>query len=147
MSALSYLRASSKRFDRVITYGFVGSVLALLQLALTAVFAKGHVVADPAIASLMASAVTIPISFWAHKRTTYADVARERLQATRFVATACTSVAIAAGTIKLVTILGGPFWFAIILGSALVPVGNYAVNALWVFRTKSFFSIKRDTSR
>jgi len=142
MPALGRVRASLKRFDRIITYGVVGAGLALLQLALTAGFAKGHVVADPAVASLMASAITIPLSFFAHKRTTYVDVARERFQAARFAATACSSVVIAAGTIKLVTIWGGPFWFAIFLGSALVPIGNYLVNALWVFRTKSLFSIQ-----
>jgi putative flippase GtrA len=147
MPLLDRLRAGVKRFDRLITYGVVGSLLALLQMGLTAGFVKGHVVADPTIASLMASAITIPISFWAHKRTTYADITRERFQAARFAATACSSVVIAAGAIKLVTLAGGPLWFAILLGSSLVPIGNYLVNALWVFRTKSLFSIHRSAQR
>jgi len=141
-SVLRWLAEKRRQFDRLFTYCVVGSGLALIQMALTALLAR-NVIADASIASIAASAVTIPLSFYLHKRTTYADVAREKLQGARFAATAITSVLIAAGVIKLVQILGGALWFGIALGSALVPVGNYIVNTLWVFRAKSLFSLRQ----
>ncbi len=145
MSARASILELKRRYDRLITYGVVGGAIACLQMALTALIGRDGTV-DPSVASLFASAFTIPIAFWMHKRTTYADVARARFQAARFTATAICSVVIAAGTIKLVQLNHGPFLFGVVLGSALVPIGNYAVNAFWVFRTKNFFSIEDSSS-
>lgn len=140
-AVLSRLPGALRRFDRILTYVVVGGAIALVQVTLTAALVMWSGVRDPSIASVVASGITIPISFLAHKRTTYADVARQPFQGVRFAATACSSVVIAAGTIKLTQMLGAPIWFSVLLGSALVPVGNYAINGLWVFRTKAFFSI------
>jgi putative flippase GtrA len=132
-----------RRFDRLIIYIVVGGAIAVIQMALTIVLAR-TMFADASIASIAASAITIPLAFYLHKRTTYADVAAERLQGARFVVTAASSVVTAAGAIKLVAILGGPLWFGVVLGSALVPIGNYIVNTLWVFRAKGFFSLRQN---
>ena len=130
------------RFSRLIAYCVVGCAVAGMQMALTALIAKLTLVSDASLASVCASAITIPISFYLHRRITYADVARERFQQARFIATAVSSILVAAGTIKVVQIAGGAFWFGIVLGSALVPIGNYIVNTLWVFRARNFFSIR-----
>lgn len=142
--AARWLAKTVRRFDRLITYGVVGAAIAVVQMALTVILAKGTPSVDASLASVAASAITIPLSFYLHKRTTYADIAREKFQRARFLATAASSIVIAAGTIKCVQTLGGPFWFAIALGSALVPIGNYIVNTLWVFRAKTFFSIRQN---
>jgi putative flippase GtrA len=140
----AWLAGKFGRFDRLITYVLVGSVIALIQILLTATLARSGAIAEVPLASVAASCITIPLAFFLHKRTTYADVARERFQGARFVATAIASIVIAAGAIKIAQSLGAPFWFAIILGSALVPVGNYIINTLWVFRARSFFSLRQN---
>jgi putative flippase GtrA len=143
-AAQGWFARSLRRFDRLIVYGAVGIGIAVVQMALTALLTKETPIGDASLASVAASAVTIPLSFFVHKRTTYADVAHEKLRSARFLLTAASSILVAAGTIKIVQMLGGPLSLAIVLGSALVPIGNYAVNTLWVFRAKSFFSTRQN---
>ena len=47
---------------------------------------------------------------------------------------------------KTVDSLHGPYWIALTFGWIAIPIANYTINALWVFRTKTFLSLHSDES-
>ncbi len=135
-----------RRFERVIRYVIVGGGVTLFYTLLTVGLLSGHVVDDPTLASAIASLVTLPISFLVHRAITYADVATERAQWTRFAIIAVSNFALNTGLMKVVDLLRWPYWIALIIGWVLIPLVNYTINALWVFRAKTFLGLHRESA-
>jgi putative flippase GtrA len=135
-----------KRFERVIRYCLVGGVTTLSYTLLTAGFISGHLIADPTLASAIASAIVIPLSFLIHRRITYADVTPERAQWKRYLFIAVSNFVIATGSMKLVSLAGWPYWIALVIGWVVIPIVNYTVNAVWVFQAKRLLSLDRAAS-
>lgn len=134
----------SRRFGRVIRYGFVGLIMALLYNGLTVAFYKGGLTNDPTWASVWASLLIIPVSFLSHRHTTYADVARHHAQIWRYAVIAVTTFVLNTGTMKLVDLNRWPFWIALIVTWFLVPASNYLINALWIFRVDGLLALKAE---
>jgi len=135
--------ASAGRIGRLIRYGFVGGMVAALYTLFTIVLLQGRFVADPTLASAIAFAITIPVSFLAHRQITYADATRDRTQSWRFGLIAQSSFLISTGAMKIVVLLGKPYWIAIAVTWIVVPSTNYIINALWVFRVSGLFAVNR----
>ena len=141
--APSFAVALWKRFERVIRYGFVGVGVTFFYTLITVGLLKGRVVTDPTLATAIASVVTLPVSFLAHRSITFSDVAPHRAQWARFGVLASLNFVVCTGSMKIVDLCGGPFWIGLIIGYVVVPVSNYAVKSLWVFRTKTFFAVEK----
>ena len=135
-------RAFLRRFDRVLRYGLVGAGVTLFYTLVTVGLLKGHVVRDPTLATAMASILTLPVSFLAHRRITYADVANHKTQWTRFIVLSGMNFVISTGSMKVVDLCGAPYWVGLIIGFILVPLANYTVSTLWVFKTTKFFALE-----
>ena len=132
-----------RRYERVWRFLLVGGAMTLLYSALTAGLILGRLVEDRTLASLCASFATIPLSFLIHRRVTYRDTRYQRSQWLRFGVIALTNLAINMGAMKGSEMLHRPFWAALIVGWVLVPVVNYLLNAIWVFRTRTLLSLDR----
>lgn len=132
-----------RRFERVLRYVAVGGAVTLFYTLLVAVLVTGRVVGDPVAASVLASLVTLPISFLVHRRFTYADTAPAAGQWERFLVIAASNFAINVGLMKGAEMWRWPYWTALVLGWMVVPAVNYVINAVWVFRTKSLLSMQR----
>ena len=37
-----------------------------------------------------------------------------------------------------------PFWVGLVIGWVLVPIANYLINTLWVFRPKTFLRVEQE---
>ncbi|MBI1212294.1 MAG: hypothetical protein GC190_12580 [Alphaproteobacteria bacterium] len=132
-----------RRFERVIRYIVVGGGVTLFYTLVTVALISGHVIADPTAASVVASLITLPLSFLAHRRFTYVDATRERGQWERFAVVAASNFLINVGLMKGVDTWQWPYWTALALGWVVVPILNYTINAVWVFRINSLLSIRR----
>jgi putative flippase GtrA len=130
-----------RRFERVVRYVFVGGAVTAFYTGLTAALYLGRVVGDPAIASAVACLTTLPVSYFAHKAITYADVEHEPFQWRRFAVLGVSSFIFSTGSVKAVDLMHGPLWIGLAIGFVLVPLANYTINALWVFRTKRFLAL------
>jgi putative flippase GtrA len=138
---IAQARALFRRFERVIRYVLVGGAVTLLYTLMTAGLYLGHVVGDPTAASAISCLVTLPISFFAHRAVTYADVEREPFQWRRFALLGASSFIFSTGSVKVVDLLHGPLWIGLAIGFVLVPLANYSINTIWVFRTKHFLAL------
>ena len=49
---------------------------------------------------------------------------------------------ISTGSMKIVDLCGAPYWVGLIIGFILVPLANYTVSTLWVFKTTKFFALE-----
>jgi putative flippase GtrA len=136
-----------RRFQRLIRYGLVGIGVSLLYTMLTVLFHKSGLIGDPTLASAAAALISIPLSFLAHRHTTYADVARHPAQAWRFAAIGISSFIIATGAMKLVDLNHWSFWIGLTLTWFLIPAANYIINALWIFRVRGFLTLDAERSR
>src|SRR5579871_438154 len=119
------------RFGRLLRYLLVGGGIAFFYSALTFALVVSGEIADPTLASALATLMTQPLAFFAHRAITYSDVQRQRAQIARFAIVATCSFVVGVGTMKTVVVLGQPFWLALVLGWALVPAANYLVTTLW----------------
>jgi len=131
------------RFERVMRYCSVGAGLTLFYSLLTAGLYETRTIPDSTLAGAVAFVATQPFAFVAHSKITYSDVPSSRLHWIRFGAVAFISFFVATGSIKLTSFVHWPYWTGLIVGSFLVPVVNYLVNALWVFRARTLFALHK----
>ena len=136
-----------RRFERLIRYVIVGGGVTLFYTALTVALITSDMVADPTLASAVASIATLPLSFLVHRRFTYVDAAHVGGQWERFAIIAASNFAINVGLMKGAGAWHWPYWTALALGWVVVPAVNYTINAVWVFRTKTFLSVSRDDKK
>ena len=128
-----------RRFERVIRYIVVGGGVTAVYTAVTAGAISFGI--DRIWAAVLGSAVAIPLSYVVHRRITYVDAANDNSQFSRFAVIAISSLAINVGLMGGSEMLGLSHWIALAIGWFLVPIANYTINALWVFRTKTFLKL------
>jgi putative flippase GtrA len=132
-----------RRFERLIRFGLVGITVSILYSALTIVLIGTHWASSAVMASAMAFLATLPISFFAHSRVTYSDVERKEAHWKRFGLIALSSFIIATGAMQIAENLHWPYWTGLLAGWVLIPVTNYWINTVWVFRSKKMLSLDR----
>jgi putative flippase GtrA len=141
------LKGVLRRFERVIRYLIAGSGVTLFYSLVTILLVSARLVQDPSVASVIASLVTLPVAFFVHRAVTYVDVPFDRAQGARFGVVAVSNLLIAAGAMKAVDLLHGPYGIGLAIGWVLIPLFNYTVNVVWVFRAKTLLSLhRRDNS-
>lgn len=131
------------RFERVGRFGAVGVAVSLLNSALTVAFLKGGLVQDPAIAISIATLMTMPLSFWTHRRITYADAPRCQRQWRRFVLLSLSSLACGAASMKMAEAMHLSYWVGLAFAWIAIPSANYLVNAFYVFRVRTLLRLER----
>jgi putative flippase GtrA len=141
--ARGMIASIAQRYGRLLRYLVVGAgTTGFYSLLMIALHTSGWV-RDPTLAAAAAYIATQPLAFYVHSRTTYADVARARLQLTRFLIVAGVMFLVTTVTMKLVDMAGWPFWIGLAIGYVLGPLVTYIINALWVFRTKKLLELDR----
>jgi putative flippase GtrA len=134
----------ARRFERVIRYIAAGAGVTLFYSLATILLVSGGIETDPAAASVVASLITFPVAFVVHRAVTYVDVPFDRAQWIRFGIIALCNLMIAAGSMKAVDLLQMPYGIGLAIGWVLIPAFNYTINAVWVFRTATFLSLRAD---
>lgn len=135
------MSAAFAKYSRLLRYIVVGGGVALVYSTLTSVLMLARLVSDPTLASAIATLLTQPVAFLAHRQVTYADVGHERQQLSRFAVVAISSLVAGVGIMKTVDLLHGPFWVALVIGWFLIPVINFIVSSLWVFRVRKLLTV------
>ena len=130
-----------RRFERLIRYVLVGGGVALFYSLLTAGMVSLWDVRDTVLASAIASLITMPVSYFVHRRITYVDAAHDPAQWKRYSFLAASNFVINVGLMAAVGHLLWPYWIALVTGWIVVPIANHIINVLLVFRTKSFFTL------
>lgn len=120
-------------------------VTALYSLIVTCLIIS-ELIKDPTFATVASSIIVAPVSFLAHRKITYPDVSHDPAHWKRFAALTIASFAIVTTSMKIVDLLHGPFWVGLVLGWIVVPLANFAINTIWVFRTRSILALS-DTRR
>lgn len=134
------------RFERVVRYIVVGGGVTIFYSFLTVVLVSGRLVDDPTAASALASVISLPLSFLVHRRFTYADAGSDRSLWQRFAIIAASNLAFTVASMKAVDLLHGPYWIGLVAGWVVIPLLNYTINAVWVFRTRSFLAFDREAA-
>lgn len=132
-----------RRFERVIRYVVVGSGVTALYTGIVAALVFYGLVQIPTLAAAFASIAVLPVSYVAHRSITYGDTHSSQAQWARFAATAILTFVLNTGLMKTADQMGWSYWTALCAGWVIVPLVNYAINAIWVFRTKTLFGIDR----
>ena len=130
-----------RRFDRVIRYLRVGGGVTAFYTALAVCIHDSRLVPDATVASTIAYLVTQPIAYLIHKRLTFPDAAHPGSHWPRYGVMALAGLAITAGSMKAISILGLPFWVGLLVGWVCIPIANFFISAIWVFRTQELLSI------
>ena len=135
------IREVLERYGRLIRFFLVGGVVALTYSILTAGFIVGPLALDRIWASVVASVLIIPVSFVAHKRITYADTARQSHRFDRFAVVGVANLIVNVTDMSLTELFHWPFWIAILAGWVIVPLMNFLLNTVWVFRARRLLAL------
>lgn len=120
---------------RFITYGAVGAVISLLYSAAVVLFVDGLGFRSAVAASGLAFALTLPLSFLAHKHVTFRHAPFDPRQPGRFALMAVSSFLMAViGMYVITDLLRLSYLFGILLTWVLIPSVNFVVGQLWIFR-------------
>lgn len=123
---------------RVLRYGVVGLTVAIVySLAIVLLVVQCHM-RDATAASALAFIVVQPLAYLAHRHVTFFDAARDSFQPLRFAVTTTSTFLIAIGGMYVMTdTLGRSYLLGIALNWALIPVINFLIYLLWVFRLEN----------
>jgi len=123
---------------RVARYGGVGLAVSLFYTF--AVIACLHLwpPLGPTLASVIAFALTLPISYLAHRNISFFDSQRDGFQPLRFAVTTAASFVLAIGGMYWITAIAGrDFLLGIAWTWLVIPAVNFVIYMLWVFRTRA----------
>ena len=120
---------------RVGRYGCVGLAVSLFYSL--AVIACVHFWPSigPTLASAIAFIITVPIAYFAHRNISFFDSQRDAFEPLRFAVTTAASFVLAVGGMYWITeIAGREFLLGIAWNWLIIPVVNFVVYIVWVFR-------------
>src|ERR1700733_9066674 len=118
---------------QLIRYGLVGASLMIGYLSL----AFGLVVflgIRPTRASPSAFLLCLPLAYWAQAKFVFRARSDDWVQRVRFGIAALVNLAIVTFAPILGMLLKSPYQINILVGAFLLPVANYLVSRVWVFR-------------
>ncbi len=132
----------AKRLERLLRYGVVGVGVAAIYSLIVVAIVEGHVILDPTLASAVAFALTQPVAFLAHRKITYPDAGAAGYHWKRFAVLSACGFALTLATMKIVDLLGWPFWIGLMIGWVVIPAMNFIISSIWVFRIKTLLRLK-----
>lgn len=134
LSLLRSLLTGGSLLAKLVRFGFVGVVSGVIYAGVTAALVSG-LGFDPVRASLIGYCVSVPASFLGHRQGTFRSQGRWTHEALRFLVTQGVNMAVTAGSMHVAVAWAGlPYWWGMIAAVILVPIANFVMMNLWVFR-------------
>jgi putative flippase GtrA len=133
---------------RAIRYIVVGGVLTLTYSAVTALLIVTGLCSNRTLASAIVSVGIIPLSYTAHRRWTYPDSNSPGAtwpEFVRFLQVYVFTIVMNVGLMALSGEIGLPYWVALVAGWVLIPIMNFILNGLLVFRPDSLMTVRKET--
>lgn len=128
------LLTGSSLLAKLVRFGFIGVLSGVIYAGVTALMVTQFGMA-PVPASLIGYCVSVPASFLGHRQATFRSQGRWTHEALRFVVTQAVNMAVTAGSMHAaVTLAALPYWWGMIAAVILVPIANFVMMNLWVFR-------------
>jgi putative flippase GtrA len=130
--------------NRALRYILVGGSLTLAYTAATALLIQTGLCANRTLASALVSVGLIPFSYLAHRRWTYPDSSAATSgvrEVVRFLQVYVFTLLANVGLMALSGELGLPYWVALVTGWVLIPVMNFILNGVLVFRPASLLKV------
>lgn len=121
---------------QILRYGLVGVLLTSLYFGLTALIIE-TLGAVPTISSIVSFVVSVPVAFYLHKHVTFRAYSAHKLrrEITRFCVTMTCAFLVSSLIVFFVTeVMFMHYGFAFLLTGVVVPLCNYIVFTVWVFR-------------
>jgi putative flippase GtrA len=114
----------------------VGGGATALQYLIMAALIKGFAM-EPVPASNAGFLISAAFNYWANARFTFKGAGGSHQQnIPRFIATLCAGLLINSGVLHGLLLLNVPIWLAQLCATGVVFIWNYAINAVWTFRTR-----------
>ncbi len=129
--------------ERLIRYVAVGIGAAALYGGIVAFLLERDILWNAVLASAIASLVSQPVAFFAHRAITYRDAKKSAGAGGRFIVLALSTFILSTGSMYMVTERGWSYWIALVICWFLVPAANFVIGCLWVFKPESMFRIGR----
>ena len=128
-------RLVPRHVRRVFVYGCVGvAVSVFYSLAVVACVTFFHPL-NPTLASVFAFAITLPVAYLAHARVSFSDSTYDHFQPLRFVISTAASFTLNVGGMYVITeIAGRSYLWGIAWNWLTIPVVNFLIYVIWVFR-------------
>jgi putative flippase GtrA len=118
-------------------FGAVGLAVSVVYSALVVFLVESPIDISPVLASVIAFAVVVPISYLGHRRFSFRLEHDDWNQRLRFVLNVSLSFLLAAGGMHLIVNgLGWSYFFGIAWTWLIVPLINLILNIVLVFRTR-----------
>lgn len=134
--------------NRAVRYILVGGTLTLAYTLTTACLIQGGLCTNRTLASAIASVGLFPLCYWAHRTWTYPDStapASDWREVLRFLQVYVVTLLANVGLMALSGELGLPYWAALVTGWIVIPVMNFILNGVLVFRPSSLMTIGEKT--
>ena len=120
---------------RVARYGGVGLGVSLFYSLAVIACVDYWPRIGPTLASVIAFIIALPIAYFAHRNISFFDSQRDAFQPLRFAVTTAASFVLAVGGMYWITeIAGRNFLLGIAWNWLVIPVVNFIVYIVWVFR-------------
>lgn len=122
---------------RIVRYGCVGFGIALFYSLVVIICVRVVPSLSPTMASIAAFVMTLPLSYLAHGRVSFADRPFDSFQPMRFAVSNAMSFTVAVGGMYGITELAGQSYLVGIAWNwIIIPAMNFLTYMFWVFRIR-----------
>lgn len=119
---------------KALRFAVIGVANGLIYAAVTSALVLGLDV-QPVLASILGYCASVPMGFLGHRHFSFRSQGRWTAEAVRFVFTQALNIAVTALSMQAATVwLGGAYYWGMVAAVILVPIANFLVLNLWVFR-------------
>lgn len=119
---------------KALRFGVVGVLNGLVYAAVTSALVVGLGMA-PVPASVLGYCASVPLGFLGHRRFAFRSDGHWSAEAARFAFTQALNITVTALSMQAATQwLGGAYYWGMAAAVVLVPIANFLVLNLWVFR-------------
>jgi putative flippase GtrA len=132
-AALRWLLQSGHGFARLVRFGIVGVLVALVYAAATALLVSRYGVA-PLTASLAGYAIALPFSFLGHRGFSFRSQGRAHVEAPRFLVGQAINLTVTVLAMRGATAgLHVSYLWGVAATIVLAPLANFLLMHFWVF--------------
>jgi len=134
--------------NRAVRYVLVGGSLTLAYTFATALLIQTGICGNRTLASALASLGLIPFSYMAHRTWTWPDASGPvsgASEVVRFLQVYLFTFMANVGLMALSGEMGLPYWVALVTGWVVIPVMNFILNGVLVFKPASLLRIEEKT--
>jgi len=133
-AALRRLAGSGHILAKALRFGAIGVASGTVYALVTWLLVAGFAV-PPVPASIAGYCASVPMSFLGHRQFSFRSNGHWTGEAVRFGLSQAVNIAVTAGSMAAAVRLShGDWWWGMVAAVILVPIANFAVMNLWVFR-------------